>query len=138
MKKNILILTITLFSIACTANPYSIKSIHNGKTVNIEIEDKIPPKKAKEIIDYLYDNYKEGSKTNEFLTQDFDSLSSISYWHAVPGSTGKKHTECKYEATFYIKDFAGETLCIGIHKNKLKALWSSSWAESLKPDQRHL
>ena len=131
MKRKMSILIIALFTIACTIAPYKIKKKYKNDIISIEVFDKMPRKEAYRVIDFLYKNYAEKSKTHEFLLLNFDSLTQVSYWSDPPGSTSRKHTECKYEATFYIQDYAGETLCIGIYKNKLKPLWSSRWVESL-------
>jgi len=128
MNKHALILATTLFTIACAVTPpYNIKKTYGNKTLNIEISGGIQPKEANKIIDHLYSNMK--LINDKFAIPNINSLSRISHWVTPSGSTGIKHTECKYEVTYYIQNYGGETLCVGIYENKLKALWSSRWVE---------
>ena len=128
MRKKIIVLATVFFTVACSTTSYNIKKKYDNEIVNIKISGKMPRKEANRVIDYLF--YSKKYIEDNFVLRSTFFLTNIDYWIEPPGSTGKKHTECKYKAT-YFDGYGGDFLCIGVYKNKLKALWAGSWAESL-------
>lgn len=125
----VLVLAITFLISACAFNEPIIE--HDPTGTIVKVRDDIPLGEAKEVIGFIYDNFK--SIRHEYIGEyrNFTSLTKVYRWN----NPAWLRPECKYMVDFYYPNSpnkysnSGDTLCIGIISNQFKIEDFSHWLE---------
>jgi hypothetical protein len=122
-----ILVSVTVLVSACSINKSTIQ--YEKSSTTIAVRDGIPVDEARQIIDFIYGNFKDvPAEASEI---GFYSLKSISHWD-IPE---RSRSQCKYMAHFEYeppdKSFiAGDDVCIDRINNELKFdLLISHWME---------